>query len=187
MDEEIQGETGVPEIDYPQEQSEEQYLDEEDVAEAQERLEDQHDDIENVEWADVPQQKKSEGLYNLFHKVWRSKDSSKVGNLDKYELGPQPFMNVRNAQFLALCGATVHHRRFASFFNMVGEITLSTSASKKGWFTELFVSQKKQTTRFSGVNPSENPGVAQGLRFGSQPFKKKRFNMFGGQPEQSVE
>lgn len=168
--------------------SEEDYLDEEDMLDQQERMDDQHDDIENVEWADVPQQKRSEGLYTLFQKVLRSKDNSKVGNLDKYELGPQPFMNVRNAQFLALCGATVHHKEFARFFYDIGEITLKTSASKKGWFTELFVSQKKQTTRFTGTGGAPGVGgVAQGQQFGQQPFKKKRFNIFGGQPDNPVE
>jgi hypothetical protein len=183
MDEEIQeGEEGTV--------SEEEYLDEEDLAENQERMEDQHDDIENVEWADVPQQKRIEGLYQLFQKVLRSKDNSKVANLDKYELGPQPFMNVRNAQFLALLGATVHHKQFAGFFYSLGEITLRTSASKKGWFTELFVSQKKQTTRFSGLGGpggTGSPGIAAGQQFGQQPFRKKRFNIFGGQPEAPVE
>lgn len=166
--------------------SEESYLDEEDMAENQDRMEDQHDDVESVEWADVPQQKRSEGLYTLFQKVLRSKDNSKVGNLDKYELGPQPFMNVRNAQFLALCGGTVKHKRFATFFYDVAEITLKTSASKKGWFTELFVSQKKSTQRFVG-QPGGAGGVAGGQQFGQAPFKKRRFNIFGGQPEAPVE
>lgn len=168
-------------------QTEEAYLDEEDMAENQDRMEDQHDDIESVEWADVPQQKKTEGLYNLFNKVLRSKDNSKVANLDKYELGPQPFMNVRNAQFLALLGTTVHHPQFATFFYQLGEITLKTSASKKGWFTELFVSQKKSTVRATGMPGAPGAGGGMGQQFGQQPFKKKRFNIFGGQPEGPVE
>ena len=167
--------------------SEEEYLDEEDMAESQDRMDDQHDDVESVEWADVPQQKKSEGLYTLFQKVLKSKDNSKVANLDKYELGPQPFMNVRNAQFLALLGETVHHKQFADFFYSLGEITLKTSASKKGWFTELFVSQKKQTTRFSGQPGIAGGGVEAGQQFGQQSLKKKRFNIFGGQPSGTVE
>jgi hypothetical protein len=173
----------------PQIGNEEEYLDEEDIAEGQDRMEDQHDDVENVEWADVPQQKRTEGLYQLFNKVLKSQDNSKVANLDKYELGPQPFMNVRNSQFLALCGKTVHHKKFGEFFVDLSEITLKTSASKKGWFTELFVSQKKQTTRFSGQGgglPGAQ-GMASGQTFGQQPFKKKRFGIFGGSPDQAVE
>jgi len=177
----------VEEEGQPQFTSEEDYLDEEDLAEQQDRMDEQHDDIENVEWADVPRQGRPAGLYTLFNKVLKSTDNSKVGNLDKYELGPQPFMNVRNAQFLALCGATVHHKKFAEFFGDISEITLKTSASKKGWFTELFVSQKKSTTRFSGAGQPGGPGFAAGQTFGQQPFRKKRFNLFGGQPEQTVE
>jgi len=161
----------------PDSNNEEQYLDEEELLDGQERMEDQHDDVENVEWADIPQQKRTEGLYNLFQKVLKSKDNSKVANLDKYELGPQPFMNVRNAQFLALLGSTFHHHRFARFFYDLSEITLKTSASKKGWFTELFVSQKKQTTRFSGINTPPQPPIN----------RRKRFNLFGAQPNESIE
>lgn len=164
--------------------SEEEYLDEEDLADQQDRLEDQQDeaDITDTSWAaDVPQGRRPEGLYQLFGKVLRAKDNSKLGNLDKYELGPQPFMNVRNAQFLALLGRTVRHERFARFFYDLAEITLKTSASKKGWFPELFVSQKKSTTRFSGSGFGGQPS-----QFGmqQQPAKKRRFNLFGGgQPE----
>lgn len=159
----------------------EQYLDEEDMADNQDRMENQQEDIESMEWADVPQQKRSEGLYTLFNKVLKTRDNSKVGNLDKTELGPHQFMTVRGSQFLCLVGNVVHHKQFANFFNELSEITLKTSASKKGWFTELFVSQKKQTTRFSGsgFNGSNSP-------FGQQQ-KKKRFNLFGGSSDQSVE
>jgi len=168
--------------------SEEEYLDEEDLAEQQDKMEDQQDesDITEASWAaDVPSGRRPEGLYQLFGKVLRAKDNSKLGNLDKYELGPQPFMNVRNAQFIALCGNTVHHPRFARFFYDLAEITLKTSASKKGWFPELFVSQKKSTTRFSGSGFGQQPGQMGGGQFG-QPVKKKRFNIFGGQPDQQM-
>lgn len=157
-------------------EDEEQFLDEEDLAEQQDRIEEQQSDIEDSDWANVPQQKKNDSLYNLFHKVWKSPDSSKVANLDKTELGVHPVMSVRNAQFLALLGATTKHKRFAQFFNTLGEITLKTSASKKGWFTELFVSQKKSTSRFSGLPPNPNQ------------FKpKRRFSLFGAGSNENVQ
>ena len=190
MDEGMQPIESVEEESQQQVSPEEDFLDEEDLAESQERMEEQHDDIENVEWADVPRQGRPAGLYTLFNKVLKTTDNSKVANLDRYELGPQPFMNVRNSQFLALLGLTVHHKQFAKFFYDLSEITLRTSASKKGWFTELFVSQKKQTTRFSGaggLGGTQGPGFAAGQTFGQQPFRKKRFNLFGGQPEAPVE
>lgn len=165
------------EIDTETGDSTEEFLDSQDTMDQEERLEDQSDE---VDWSDVPTQKKPESLYALFNKVWRSRDNSKVANLDKYELGPQPIMNVRNAQFLSLIGAVVRHNSFSQFFMNLSEITLKTSASKKGWFTELFVSQKKQTTRFAGMPFGEQQD--------HQQFKtKKRFNLFGGGSAEKVE
>ena len=158
-----------------QTQNSEDYLDEEDMAESQDRMDEQQDEVETVEWADVPRQGKPAGLYTLFNKVLKSTDNSKVANLDKYELGPQPFMNVRNSQFLALLGITVHHQRFARFFYDLSEITLKTSASKKGWFTELFVSQKKSTVRATNFG---SPSIAEGHDFGNKS-KRRRPNLFG--------
>ena len=163
-----------------QQEQTEQYLENEDISDQQERLEDQSDDAETAEWADVPQKRKQDSLYTLFNKVWRAPDSSKVANLGKEELGKQPLMTVRDAQYLSLLGITLKHPRFAKFFKASGEITLSTSASKKGWFTELFVSQKKFTTRAAGS-------------FGSPDTsnQKKKWNLFGGgektsEPQQPV-
>lgn len=158
----------------------EEYLENEDISDQQERMEDQSDDAESAEWADIPQKRKQDSLYTLFNKVWRAPDSSKVANLAKEELGKQPLMSVRDAQYLYLLGGTLKHPRFAKFFKATGEITLSTSASKKGWFTELFVSQKKFTTRAAGT-------------FGNTDTsnQKKKWSLFGGgektsEPQQQV-
>lgn len=145
------------------------YLENEDIAEQQDRLEEQGEDAESAEWADIPQKRKQDSLYTLFNKVWKSPDSSKVANLHPSELGKQPLMTVRDAQYLALLGSTLKHPRFAKFFRAAGEITLSTSASKKGWFTELFVSQKKFTTRAAGSFGANADSI-----------QKKKWSLFGG-------
>lgn len=152
-------------------EAEEQYLDQEEMVDQQDRLEEQGEDVENLEWADIPEKKKQDSLYTLFNKVWKSLDSSKVANLGKEELGKQPLMTVRDAQYLALLGDTLKHRKFASFFRTAGEITLKTSASKKGWFTELFVSQKKYTSRASSFGQTEP----------SSSTEKKKWSPFGGE------
>jgi hypothetical protein len=152
----------------PQEQTE-QYLDNEDISDQQERMEEQGDDVESAEWADIPQKRKQDSLYTLFNKVWNSRDSTKVANLAKEELGKQPLMTVRDSQYLSLLGNTLKHPRFAKFFRATGEITLASSASKKGWFTELFVSQKKFTTRAAGT--FGNPNISN---------EKKKWSLFGG-------
>lgn len=133
------------------EQQTEQFLDSEDMQDAADLSGDQQDSYDQARWeehaeAQVPFQKRPESLFGLFTKVWKAPDSSKVANLDKWEMG-KISMSVRDAQYLSLLGSTLHHPGFSGFFRNVGEITLKTSASKKGWFTELFVSQKKFTAR----------------------------------------
>ena len=151
--------------------TEDEFLDQEDYHEQQDNMEDQAEQIESSEWAEVPQRRKQDSLYTLFQKVWKAPDSSKVANLNMPELG-RPLMSVRDAQYLELLGKTFHHEKFAKFFKNTSEIILATSASKKGWFTELFVSQRKLTTR--AVSGSGAP------LGGEQTNAQKKWSLFGG-------
>jgi len=158
------------------EAQQEAYLDQEDYAEQVESMEDQGDQADSVEWAEVPSRRKQDSLYTLFQKVWKTPDSSKVANLSFVELG-RPVITVRDAKYLALLAMTFKHPRFAMFFQNTSEITLATSASKKGWFTELFVSQKKFTTRSSGGG-----GGAYGQQ--QQSSKGSKWSIFGSNQTQ---
>ena len=127
-----------------------------------EEYEDQLEDQED--YADVPYQKKKDDLFSLFTKVWKAPDSSKVGNLNNQELGVLN-ISVRDAQRIALLAEVCHHKKFGEFFNKQAEIILKTSASKKGWFVELFVSQKKFTSRSSSQTTN-------------LPEKKSKWNLY---------
>jgi hypothetical protein len=151
--------------------TDEDYLDQQDFVDQQERGEDNLEELESSEWADVPTKRKQESLYVLFNNVWKTRDSSKVANLKEFELGKVPLMTVRDSQYLGLLGSTFRHKKFANFFLVNGEILLSTSASRKGWFTELFVSQKKFTSRAS------SNGNASGQDLSNTP--KSKWNFFG--------
>jgi hypothetical protein len=142
-------------------------LDRED--EHQDQQEKYEDDIEEQKRGgyEHPQPKESESLYNLFHKVLELEDSSKVGNLDKAELGLLN-INVREAQRIELLAKQFGHYKFGEYFRKVGEIILRTSASKKGWFTELFVSQKKSALRVAGVQQPEPNREKKGWSFGKK-------------------
>lgn len=152
--------------------TEEEFLNQEDYGEQQDSMEDQADQVESVEWAEVPQRRKQDSLYTLFQKVWKAPDSSKVANLNMPELG-RPLLSVRDAQYLELLGNTFHHSKFAKFFKNTSEIILSTSASKKGWFTELFVSQRKLTTRSVSGAGGASP-------YGAETQAQKKWSLFGG-------
>lgn len=165
-----------PELDPVAQAETEAFLDQEDYQAQVEDMENNADLAESVEWSEIPEKKKQESLYNLFQKVWKAPDSSKVANLTNLELG-RPIINVRDAQYLALLANTFKHPKFGQFFTSAGEITLATSASKKGWFTELFVSQKKFTSRSVG----ESGG---GYSTGGSG-KKKKWTLFGGGQQQN--
>ena len=153
------------------ETQQEAYLDQEESAEQVENMEEQGEQADSIEWAEVPQRRKQDSLYTLFQKVWKTPDSSKVANLSFSELG-KPVITVRDAKYLALLAITFKHPRFAAFFQNTAEITLATSASKRGWFTELFVSQKKFTTRSTGGG-----GGAYGQQ--QQSSKNDKWSIFG--------
>lgn len=141
------------------ETEEETYLNSEDYMD---QLETQEENQEVYDQAHVPSKTKPESLFSLFSKVWRAPDSTKVANLNAVELGGLPLaMNVRSSAYLHLLGKTFKHEKFGKFFGDHGEIILASSASKKGWFTELFVSQKKLTTRSSGSGAAGAAGNPQ--------------------------
>jgi len=162
------------EAEAQEQQQELAFLDQQDYGDQTDSMEDQGDQAESLEWAEVPARRKQDSLYTLFQKVWKTPNSSKVANLSFTELG-RPVITVRDAQYLALLAVTFKHPRFAMFFKNAAEITLSTSASKKGWFTELFVSQKKFTTKSTGFS-----GMG-----GAASSDKKKWSIFGNnQPAQ---
>lgn len=96
--------------------------------------------------AAYPTSKPDSNLYNLFIRVLKMRDSTKVANLKQFEIGNLN-ISVRDSQKIGMLGHIFHHPTFGDFFYSIGEITNSTSMSRDGWFSELFVSQKKFTTR----------------------------------------
>lgn len=93
------------------------------------------------------------GLYALFQDVMNQPSSIKVSNLDKGELGDLG-ITVRESMRIALLANTFRHPIFARYFFNQGLITTDSAMSKKGWFTELFVTSKKfaQRDTSSSVN-----------------------------------
>ena len=89
-----------------------------------------------------PTYEKSEDLYSLFWKTIKISDSSKVGNLDSREMGMLD-ISVRDCQHIANTARVLGEDKFADWMDTQAQIILKTSASKKGWLTELFVTAKR--------------------------------------------
>lgn len=129
------------------EEAQAQYEDESDVQDDRmEREEDASQANAEESYGYYPQAKQKDSIFTFFRHILGIKDSSKVGNLTERELG-QLGLSVRGCQYLSLIGRTLHNQPFSQFFNSESQIALATSASRKGWLTELVVSQKKFAQR----------------------------------------
>jgi len=108
------------------------------------------------------------GIFQLFDIIHKKKDSTKVSNLNKVELG-ELGISVRESMRIAVLADTFHHPTFARFFRAQAGIISDSSMSKDGWFAELIVSSKKSVLRESSSNVSNLP-----------EFKKGKWKMFSG-------
>lgn len=115
---------------------------------------------EEQQFGSYPNQVSRETIFTFFKHILGIKDSSKVGNLDKRELGMLD-LSVRNCEYLAKLGGMLHNRAYNEFFMQKAEITLATSMSKKGWLPELVVSQKRYSQR--SVQPMTTQQTSKGF------------------------
>jgi len=114
-------------------------------------LEDQYDQDEDLQdsqldaYGTVPSKKEQESIYSWFWKVVRLGEQqklAKVGNLSYSEIGEHG-ISVRDCMNLSVLGKIFGHRGFGEFFENKAMITSTTSMSKKGWFMDLSISQRK--------------------------------------------
>lgn len=122
--------SGNPEAGYESEDAYEEGIDEDIPAEA----------------FGAPEQKQLGGLYALFDEVLNRPLTTRVSNLSSQELGDLG-ITVRDSYRIALLAETFRHPVFAKFFLQQSNIITSSAMSRKGWFSELFVSSKKFASR----------------------------------------
>jgi len=120
------------------------------------------------------------GIYGLFKDTLDRKDSLKVSNLSKEELGIWN-LSVRDCKRIGLIANTFHHPGVANFFEKQSLIITDSAMSRGGWFTELFVTSKRYASRESSLGSSSVPQ--------QNPSKKStRWKIFSRQePSQPAE
>lgn len=133
----MEDETQVPDIS----EVEQGYIDDQ-----QELGDFQQDAQEEQQFGSYPNAVPRESIFTFFRHILGIKDSSKVANLDKRELGMLD-LSVRNCEYLGKLGGMLSNKSYNEFFMNKAEITLATSMSKRGWLPELVVSQKKFSQR----------------------------------------
>lgn len=94
----------------------------------------------NYGYADPPEK---ESMFKFFRDIIKLKDSSKVGNLSKNEMG-NLLLPVRNYLDIANFAETQGLNEVADYQRRKAEIVLSTSLSLKGFLAQLFVTQIKK-------------------------------------------
>lgn len=107
-----------------------------------------------------PSYEKPETLYSLFRDVIRMKDFTKLGNLNKVELGMLT-ISVRDLQYISMTALILGEISFASWLSEQSQIILKTSVAKNGWQQELFVTAKRfasKEKRF-GIPEGTQPGI----------------------------
>lgn len=112
------------------------------------------------------------GVWKLFNNIWKSKDTIRVSNLTSIEIG-LPHVNVRGSLHASDVAARLGQPALSDFFREQAEIVSRTSGSRKGWLPELFVSQKRSTTRgFQNQLPVAEPQTNAKLPLFGKAFKK---------------
>lgn len=134
------------------------YYSQEDILE--DSVEDTNEAQEEYAEDNSPTYSKSEDLYSLFWKTIQHKDSSKLGNLNERELGMLD-MSVRDCQHIAYTAIILGEIDFAKWMTSQAQIILRTSASKKGWLTELFVTAKRFASKEKRMGISNDYQVQQ--------------------------
>ena len=115
-----------------------------------------------------PSYSKADDLYSLFWKTIQIEDSSKVGNLDGKELGMLD-ISVRDCQHIAQTARILGEYQFAKWMDGQAQVILRTSASKRGWLTELFVTAKRFATK------EKKMGIPEGMPQQQAPGQTKSF------------
>jgi len=141
-----------------------EYNEEDEDIDREFQAEDQKDIQEEGDGDQTPTYKEKDDLWSLFKWTIAKSDSSKVGNLNKQELGMLD-ISVRDCLRIKELAYELGHKGFGDFFARQAELILATSCSRDGQLLNLFVSQRKFSTK------SKDSGNIQNLL--NQPKKKR--------------
>jgi len=106
------------------------------------RLEEELKALESTGYGS-PEPTLKDNLYKFFRDILGLRDTTKVGNLKDSELGVTK-LGVRHFKELGLCADVFNLDKVANYLYARAEILSSTSMSRGGFWSKLFVTQIKQ-------------------------------------------
>lgn len=95
-----------------------------------------------------------DGIYKFFRELLHTKDSKKIGNLREEEIG-KVRMGVRHYLDLALYAEAENLNKVGDYLRAKGENILATSMSRKGFLSQLFVTQIKRDQKVIPQQPQK--------------------------------
>ena len=119
------------------------------------------EDMSEKEAQDVLRQMadNKQSTYSIFAKVINERQkTTKVGNLDKDELGMSKLPLRTYLELGLFCKDIVGDEDFSEYFNKMGAIQTDSSLSKEGFLMKLLVTMKKELADVSPKTPSKNKG-----------------------------
>ena len=102
----------------------------------------------------TPEAPSKDSPYKFFREIINSKDSRKTGNVSSAELG-KPKMAIRPTLKIARYAKAEGLDHVASYLQDLAEVDLSTSSSKDGFLSKLFVTQIRKTGDERSSRPAD--------------------------------
>lgn len=110
------------------------------------------------------------GIFGLFGKVMSQKDTTRICNLSKEEMGVLHF-TVRGSLYVARLSYIMGHKIFGDFFITQAEILQETSLSKDGFLINTFISSKRYASN-GKEKQTEQPELNKKKKEGWKLFSK---------------
>jgi len=114
-----------------------------------------------------PKSAEKDSLFKFFRTILSTKDTTRIGNITAQELGISD-LSVRGWKRIALYAKVEGLHIVEDYLNGQSEIITSSSMSRKGFWSQLFVTQIKAEKKLK-----------------EKPLEKKRW--FGKKPPEEVE
>lgn len=95
-----------------------------------------------------------ESLFKFFNKILTIKDTTRIGNLTANEIGLGR-LSVRGNKSIALYAKAEGLDLVANYFNDLSNILTESSMSKKGFWSQLFVTQIKREKKDKDRTPEK--------------------------------
>lgn len=103
--------------------------------------------------AGYPMRQEKNNIFEFFSKIMKTRDTTKVSNLDEFELG-----SIRILQSAELYADQMGLDKVGNYLDKEAEIVLASANSKKGFLINAAITQKRQLQSEQKASQGGNKG-----------------------------